>query len=59
MGWLADILKEFPAVSVARERLALVEQKHKDLEKKYNEACEETKRLKAENSDLNQSGGRC
>lgn len=52
MGWLADILKEFPAVSVAKERLALVEQKYSDLEKKYDDMCKEIEKLKDENSEL-------
>jgi predicted transcriptional regulator len=52
MGWVSDLLKDFPALSVAKERLALMEEKYKDLEKKYNRACEELERLKTKNSEL-------
>lgn len=45
MGWLADILKDYPALSVARERLALVEDRLKLMEA-------ENKNLKTENAYL-------
>ena len=45
MGWLADLLKDYPALSVVKERLALVEERLRQAEA-------ENKRLKAENTDL-------
>lgn len=45
MGWLSDLLKEFPALSVAKERLALVEERLKSIEN-------ENKNLVSENADL-------
>lgn len=45
MGWLGDLLKEYPALSVARERLALIADRLKIAE-------EENKKLKAEIAEL-------
>lgn len=45
MAWLSDLLKDYPALSVAKERLALVEERFKLLET-------ENKKLNAENIDL-------
>lgn len=45
MGWLADLLKEYPALSVAKERLALVEERLRLAEA-------ENKKLSAENAEL-------
>lgn len=45
MGWLSDLLKEYPALSVAKERLAFVEERFRLVET-------ENKRLSAENADL-------
>lgn len=45
MGWLSDLLKEFPALSVAKERLALVEERLRNIEN-------ENKKLISENADL-------
>jgi hypothetical protein len=45
MGWLADLLKEYPALSVAKERLALVEERLRLVESENN-------KLKAENAEL-------
>ncbi|HLD14616.1 MAG TPA: hypothetical protein VJB18_07865 [Burkholderiales bacterium] len=45
MGWLSDLLKEYPALSVAKERLALVEERFRLVEA-------ENKKLGAENADL-------
>ncbi len=38
MGWLNDLLKQYPAFSVARERLALIEEKLKATEAE-NKSC--------------------
>ena len=45
MSWLSDLLKDYPALSVAKERLALVEDRLKQAEK-------ENASLKAENVAL-------
>jgi hypothetical protein len=45
VSWLTDLLKEYPALTVARERLALVEERLRQLE-------EEKKHLQAENARL-------
>jgi len=45
MGWLSDLLKEYPALSVARERLALIEDRLKA-------ADEENKKLRTEVAEL-------
>jgi len=45
MGWLSDLLKEYPALSVAKERLALIEDRLKIVEA-------ENEQLKAENVEL-------
>ena len=45
MGWLADLLKEYPALSVAKERLAFVEER-------LRLADVENDKLKAENAEL-------
>lgn len=45
MGFLSDLLKDYPALNVAQERVALAEAKYAALE-------EENKRLKGENAQL-------
>ena len=45
MGWLSDLLKEYPALSVAKERLALAEERFKNIE-------EENTKLKARVAEL-------
>ncbi len=45
MGWLTDLLKDFPALSVAKERLSLIEEKLKIAE-------EENLKLRKENELL-------
>jgi hypothetical protein len=45
MGWLGDLLKEYPALSVAKERLALVEERLRLMEA-------ENKKLATENAEL-------
>jgi len=52
MGWVSDLLKEYPALSVAKERLALAETKFQELENKYAQLSTENERLKAENLQL-------
>ena len=46
MSWLTDLLAEFPALSVAKERLALVEDRLRDAEQKNEELSEENAELK-------------
>lgn len=48
MGFLADILKDLPTVGVARERIALVEQKYELLERENEVLKHENARLKSE-----------
>ncbi len=50
MGWLNDLLKDYPALSVAKERLALVEEKLKSSE-------EENQKLRVENAELKKAVG--
>src|SRR5437870_28803 len=47
MSWLTDLLKEYPALSVARERLALLEARLDALEA-------ENKKLSAANQEMEQ-----
>lgn len=44
MGWLSNLLKDYPALSVAKERLALEEAKQSALVKENNELKEEIER---------------
>ncbi len=52
MGWLSDLLKDYPALTVARERLALEETKRADLETENARLREENSRLQHENESL-------
>lgn len=52
MGWVSDLLKEYPALSVAKERLAIAEAKFQELENKHAQLSTENERLKAENLQL-------
>jgi len=52
MGWIADLLKEFPALEVARERLALLEAKFADLEAESARLRDEVARLQRQNAAL-------
>ncbi len=47
MGWLTDLLKEYPALSVAKERLSLIEEKLKTSEKENKELRKENDILKS------------
>ena len=49
MGWLTDLLKEYPALAIAKERLALVEERFKSTEAKNQALTEETDKLRTEN----------
>lgn len=48
MGWLTDLLKEYPALNVARERLALADAKYELLERENGTLKLEIARLKGE-----------
>lgn len=48
MGWLTDLLKEYPALSVAKERLALFEDRLRIFEAENQELKAENARLKQE-----------
>lgn len=52
MGWLSDLLKEYPALSVAKERLLLAEEKFKKVEIENSELKERIKRLSQQNELL-------
>lgn len=52
MGLFADILKEIPTTSVARERMALAEQKYEMLERENEVLKQETARLKGDLESL-------
>jgi hypothetical protein len=56
MDWLANLLKEFPALSVARERLALVEERFRNVESENQRLRNENERLIAERSALQAQG---
>ncbi len=46
MSWLTDLLKEYPALSVAKERLSLIEEKLKISEDENRKLREENKALR-------------
>lgn len=52
MGWLSDLLKDYPALAVARERLALKETQYTVLQSENTTLKDEVARLKAENATL-------
>lgn len=54
MGWVSDLLKEYPALSVAKERLALAEARFQELERKHAQLLAENGRLKTENLQLSE-----
>lgn len=54
MSWLSDILQGVPLNAVLRERMALAEQKLKEIEQKKKKLEERTAALEAENADLKQ-----
>jgi len=48
MNWLEDLLKEYPELSAAREKLAAIEVKYSDLENENNLLKREVERLHRE-----------
>ncbi|MBI2823681.1 MAG: hypothetical protein HYX69_03195 [Planctomycetia bacterium] len=52
IGLLSDLLKEYPAVAVAKERLLLMEHKNEALEAELQSLKDENKRLLVENDSL-------
>lgn len=52
MGLITDLLKEFPALSVAKERLALIEERLKGAETENKKLKEEIAELKSERDSL-------
>ena len=52
MGWFSDLLKEYPALEVARERIALLEAKFANLETENATLREEVASLQRENKTL-------
>src|SRR5262249_10309329 len=54
MGWLTDLLQGLPVNPVLRERLALAEQKFKDMEAENKRLKEEVATLAEENEGLKQ-----
>ena len=47
MGWLTDLLKEYPALAVAKERLSLIEDKLQIAEEENKKLLKENEVLKA------------
>lgn len=52
MGWLTDLLKEYPALSVAKERLSLLQDKMQTIENENVKLKEENRDLKAQVNQL-------
>lgn len=52
MGWLADLLKEYPALSVARERLALFEERLDEAERQNEKLRRELETVQSERDAL-------
>ena len=52
MGWLTDLLKDYPALSVAKERLALMEERLKHAEARSSVLQQENESLRAELTEL-------
>ena len=52
MGWITDLLKEYPALSVAKERLALAQEKYDALEAENKELKNQVETLENENAAL-------
>jgi hypothetical protein len=51
-GWLADLLKEYPALSVGKERLAFQEERLKQFEAENKQLKEKVAALTTENEEL-------
>lgn len=54
MDWLADVLQRIPLNAILKERVALAEQKHKELEDEATQLRETIAALTAENVSLKQ-----
>ena len=52
MGWLSDILKDYPALSVAKERLALAEERFKHIEEENDKLKKKVTELEKRNEQL-------
>ncbi|HTU91633.1 MAG TPA: hypothetical protein VMF69_16235 [Gemmataceae bacterium] len=52
MGWLSDLLQGIPLNSVLRERVALAEQKFREVEEENKRLMEEVAALTKENGEL-------
>ena len=52
MSWLTDLLKEYPALSVARERLALLEERLNDAERQNEKLRRELEKIQMERDFL-------
>lgn len=52
MGWLSDLLKEYPALSVAKERLALAEDRFKHTEEENTKLKARILQLEVENENI-------
>ena len=52
MGWFTDLLKEYPALSVAKERLALVQEKYDALEVENKQLKNKIEELQQQNTAL-------
>ena len=52
MSWFSDLLRDFPAVEVARERIALLEAKFSNLEANNAKLTADNERLLRENGSL-------
>jgi predicted nuclease with TOPRIM domain len=55
MKWITDLLREYPALSVAKERLLLIGEKNETLETENKALRKENQRLRAENESLRRS----
>lgn len=52
MNWLDEILREFPAIAVAKERLEYWQKRYDALEQENISLKQENERLKRENADM-------
>lgn len=52
MSWLSDLLKEYPALSVAKERLALAEDRFKNIEQENTQLKDRITELETQNALL-------
>lgn len=52
MGWITDLVKEYPALAVAKERLALAQEKYDAISKENEQLRAKVKDLEKENEQL-------